>query len=380
MLSKKPLVPDHFKNLKPYVPGKTISEVKKSFNPVRISKLASNENRMGYSPGVEEAVKNSLNVIQDYPDPVSMKLREKIAGKNGIEPENVLIAAGLESIISIICRTFFVDGENAVTGATTFVGFFVQAAVRGVELKKIPMTPDFNFDVEGILNAVDEHTKMVYIANPNNPTGTYIKRGDYEKLVDQLPGDVLLVNDEAYYEYACIEDDYPSAMDYFKNNLIVLRTFSKAYGLAGLRIGYAMADSSLIKEMMKTKLTFEPSVTAQYAALVSYGDTEFIEKSIGVVQSGREKLYRLFDEYGIRYAVSASNSVMIMLDDEQQAEEFNRYMLINGVILRRIDSFGMPNAIRITIGTKDDMDHFESVFRVMMSEHSFRKTIVNNDS
>jgi histidinol-phosphate aminotransferase len=379
MFSKKPLVPDHIQNLKPYIPGKTIEEVRKIYKPSRISKLASNENRMGCSPYVKEAILNSMKVIHDYPDPISLELREKIAHNNNVKPENVLIAAGSESIISILCRTFFMNDDHAITGNATFVGFFVQAAVKGIKLKKIPMTSDFGFDVKEILNAIDEKTRMVYVANPNNPTGTYIGKKDYQNLIDGIPEGTLLINDEAYYEYACERDDYPRALDYFSKNVVVLRTFSKVYGLAGLRIGYAIADESLITEMMKTKLTFEPSVIAQQAAVAAYDDREFLEKSIEVVRSGKKRLYSLFDEYDVNYTESLANSVMIILDNQKLAEEFNQQMLINGVILRRVDSFGMPDAIRITVGTREDIDHFESVFRDIMSKYPFRNTPVKNE-
>lgn len=368
MFSKRSLVPENIQNLKPYVPGKTISEVRELYQPERISKLASNENRLGSSPYVKEAVLNALNVVQDYPDPLAGKLREQIADRNGVKPENVMVAAGSESIISILCRTFFLDREHAITANATFVGFFVQAAIKGIKLKKIPLTSDFRFDVNSIVDAVNSETKMIYIANPNNPTGTFINKEEYNFLINNIPGDVLLINDEAYFEYACSFDDYPNSLDHFNSNLIVLRTFSKAYGLAGLRIGYAIADEALIREMLKTKLTFEPSVTAQAAAIAAFNDTEFLDKSIEMVNSGRVRLYKLFRQFGVKYSESIANSVMMIFDSEKLASEFNQHMLENGVILRRVDSFGIPKAIRVTVGTAEDMIHFESVFREIMEK------------
>jgi histidinol-phosphate aminotransferase len=368
MFSKRSLVPENIQNLKPYVPGKTISEVRELYQPERISKLASNENRLGCSPNVKEAVLNVLNVVQDYPDPLAGKLREQIAGRNGVKPENVMVAAGSESIISILCRTFFLDREHAITANATFVGFFVQAAIKGIKLKKIPLTSDYRFDVNSIVDAVNSETKMIYIANPNNPTGAYINKEEYNFLINNIPGDVLLINDEAYFEYACSFDDYPNSLDHFNSNVIVLRTFSKAYGLAGLRIGYAIADEALIREMLKTKLTFEPSVTAQAAAIAAFNDTEFLDKSIEMVNSGRVRLYKLFRQFGVKYSESIANSVMMIFGSEKLAAEFNQRMLENGVILRRVDSFGIPKAIRVTVGTAEDIIHFESVFREIMEK------------
>jgi len=362
------LLPDNIKKLKPYVAGKTIVEVKKEYGLERISKLASNENRLGCSSKVKDAVLEAIKEIQDYPDPIAGKLRRAIADRNGVKESEVIIAAGSESIISILCRTFFKNDDNAVTADATFVGFFVQAGVRGIVLKKIPVTGDYRFDVDGILDAIDEKTKMVYLANPNNPTGTYLNADEYKKLVDSIPEHVLLIADEAYYEYAAEVEDYLPAIDHRIENVIILRTFSKAYGLAGFRIGYAIADEKLVTEMLKTKLTFEPTAPAQAAALAAYSDNEFLAKSIEVVKEGRQRLYDFFEKHEVSYKKSISNSVMMILDSEEEAINFTQKMLEQGVILRRINAFGLPKCVRITIGTLSEMDHFEESFEQIFKQ------------
>lgn len=362
------LLPENIKKLKPYVAGKTIAEVRNQYNIDTISKLASNENRLGCSPEAKKAIIEALDSIQDYPDPVAVKLRQAIAEKNSLKPEEVLLAAGSESIISILCRTFFKQDENAVTANATFVGFFVQAGVQGVALKKVPITSGYKFDVDGILNAIDSATKMVYLANPNNPTGTYLNEDEYRKLVDGIPENVLLIADEAYFEYAEQHHGYLPALDYRKDNVIILRTFSKAYGLAGVRIGYAIAHPGLIREMLKTKLTFEPTATAQAAALAALGDERFLEESIRVVEAGKEDLYSFFDEKGVQYKKSISNSVMMILNSEKKAIDFTQGMLEKGVILRRVHAFGLPDCVRITIGTKEEMEHFKQSFEQVYSQ------------
>jgi histidinol-phosphate aminotransferase len=364
------IIPHNIRELKPYVAGKTIAEVKNEFNLSKISKLASNENRMGCSPLVKEAVLRALESIQDYPDPVSKKLREAIADRNGVNDKEVMLAAGSESIISILCRTFFNRGENAVTADATFVGFFVQAGVQEIKLKKVPITNRYKFDVDEILKEIDSNTKMVYLANPNNPTGTYLSHDEYKKLVDGVPEEVLLVADEAYFEYAEDVPDYLPALEYRKDNVIILRTFSKAYGMAGLRIGYTIAHPDLIKEMLKTKLTFEPTATAQAAALAAYHDEDFLKRSVELVEKGRKRLYTFFDRHNMKYEKSISNSVMVIFNSEQQAIDFTQGMLERGVILRRINAFGLPNCVRITIGTESEMDHFEESFQHIYSELS----------
>ena len=356
------LIPKNIKHLKPYVAGKTIAEVMEVHKPIRISKLASNENRLGFSPNVAHAIAEASKYIQDYPDPVSQKLRKKLAELHSVSEDEVMVTAGSESMISVICRTFFKANEYAVTADATFVGFYVQAGVRGVEVKKIPITQNYKFDVDGIINAAKEGAKLVYIANPNNPTGTYIPKVEYDKLIEGIPKDVLIIADEAYFEYAREIGDYPKAMDYRRDNVIILRTFSKAYGLAGLRVGYGIAHPDLITQMAKTRLTFEPTTLAQAAALTALDDSEFIKKSVERVAEGREQLYRFFDEHGIKYVKSISNSVLMVCDDEESAIRFTQNMLEQGVILRRTQAFGLPNCIRITIGTEEDMQHFEQSY------------------
>ncbi|XWN36171.1 MAG: histidinol-phosphate transaminase [Balneola sp.] len=358
----KPLVPKNIEQLNRYIAGKTIAEVKEAYNPVKISKLASNENRIGCSPNVEPAVLDALTEIQDYPDPIARKLRRAIAQKNKVKESEVILASGSESLLSMLCRTFFLNKQNAITAEATFVGFFVQAGVRGIHLKKIPMTPDYRFDVKAIVNAIDDQTKMIYLANPNNPTGTYINRKEYEWLMEQVPKEVLVVADEAYYEFAEDVEDYPKALDYNYENVIVLRTFSKAYGLAGFRVGYGIAKEEIISNLLKTKLTFEPTTLGQAAALAAYQDVDFLKKSVQVVNDGKERLYKFFDENKVDYKKSISNSVMMIMPTEQEAIDFTQKMLELGVILRRINAFGLPECIRITIGTETEMDHFEESF------------------
>jgi histidinol-phosphate aminotransferase len=361
--TKRALVPENIQNLKAYVAGKTIAEVVKEYKPERIAKLASNENRLGFSPKVMDAIQAAVKNVQDYPDPASLELRAAIAERNNVKPENVLVAAGSESIISILCRTFFLNKENAITADATFVGFYVQAGVRGIHLKKIPITDDYRYDVKAIAAAIDERTKMIYIANPNNPTGTYINKEEYEWLMERVPDDVLVIADEAYFEFAHHIDDYPKALEYGHDNVIVLRTFSKAYGLAGFRVGYAIADEEIILQMTKTKLTFEPTTLGQAAAFAAYYDENFLKASIDLVERSRARLYEFFDEHEVPYVHSVSNSVMMVLQSEEAAINFTQEMLKLGVILRRLPAFGLPHCVRITVGTEQEMEHFEHCFK-----------------
>jgi len=362
-LNKK--LPQNILKLKPYIAGKTIAEVVQQYKPEKVSKLASNENRLGCSPLVKDAVLKSLDEIQDYPDPVSRLLREKIAEMNDVSKDEVLVAAGSESLLSILCRVLFKDREHAITADATFVGFFVQAGVRGVEVVKVPVTDRYEFDVEAIIERINKNTKAIYLANPNNPTGTYVSEKEYQTLLNEVPSSVFLIVDEAYYEYARDLEDYPHALDHRKDNIIVLRTLSKAYGLAGFRIGYAIAAKELIMQLKKAKLTFEPTTPAQAAALAAINDTEFLQKSVELVKKEKEKLYSFFELMEIQYVDSAANSVLMVLENKEEAIRITDEMLKQGVILRRVNAFGLPHCIRVTIGTSVEMDHFKESLKLI---------------
>jgi histidinol-phosphate aminotransferase len=358
-------LPERIKNLSPYVAGKTIAEVKEAFGVERISKLASNENRLGCSPSVAPAVHDVLSEIQDYPDPVSRELRKELASRNNVDENEILVASGSESILSILCRMLLDTSTSVVTADATFVGIYVQAGVMGAEIKKVPVTPDYGFDTVKMLNAIGPETKMVYIANPNNPTGTHIGKEQYADFINRVPENVLIVADEAYFEYARTVPDYPHALDYRRENVVITRTFSKGYGLAGFRIGYAIAHPDLIAQMLKCKLTFEPTTPAQAAALAAVRDDSFLKKSVELVNEERTKLESFFDEHGINFVPSISNSTMMICDTEEEASELNEAMLQRGVILRQLTAFGLPHCIRITIGQEEEMTHFKDSLRAI---------------
>ena len=359
---RKRLVPPNIEELKPYVPGKTIAEVQKDYKPERISKLASNENRLGHSAVVDKAVGEALKIVHDYPDALALNLRTALAEELNVGIENLVVASGSESVLAAICRTFFLNNENLITADATFIGMYVQAKVRGIKLKKIPLTSDYRFDLKGIVNAIDERTKVIYIANPNNPTGTFINSQEFEWLMEQVPSDILVIMDEAYYEFATEHPEYPDVLKYNHDNVIILRTFSKVYGLAGFRVGYGIGHEKLIHYLLKTKLPFEPGTVAQAAALAALGDKEFVKESYSIVKKGREELYDFFDQQKVKYIKSVANFVTMILPDEESAIWLTEEMLKKGVILRRLNAFGLPNCIRVTIGLPKEMEHFKSTY------------------
>lgn len=360
------LVPQHIKELNPYKAGKTIQEVLELHKPDRIAKLASNENRLGCSKRAIEAANQTFDTIMNYPDPASRMLRAEIAKLHNISMDNVIAAGGSEGVMSLIVRTFFQDHHHAITASGTFIGFWVLMQSRGVNMVKVPLTSSYAFDLEAIANAINENTRVVYLANPNNPTGTYFKKDEFEWFMNQVPDHVLVIMDEAYFEFAQYEDDYPDSMSYRLDNVITLRTFSKAYGLAGLRVGYGMGHDALISNLTKVKMPFEPSSPAQAAALESIRDVDFLNDSVKLVRKGRERLYQFLDKMGLNYVRSASNSVMMYFDSTGEAEHFTEKMLEKGVVLRHLPAFGIPEGVRVTIGLEEDMEQFEWAAKLVL--------------
>ncbi len=359
MISSQLLIPRHIRELQPYVAGKTLQEVIREYNPSKISKLASNENRMGASPRAIEAAKASFSSIMNYPDPTAGALRDRIASKLNVKRENVIAASGSEGVMSLVMRAFFHDHEEALTAAATFIGFVVLVNARGVRLRQVLLTADYRFDLPALADAITPETKIIYLANPNNPTGTYFTRIEFESFMASVPAHVLVLLDEAYVEYTEGIDDFPDSLQYRLDNVITLRTFSKAYGLAGLRVGYGIGQEDLIANLIKVKLPFEPSTPAQAAALAAIDDEDFLSESLEIVRLGKQRLYDFLDNQQVHYVKSVANSVMIIFEKESQAINYTDMMLRNGVVLRRLPAFGLPHCVRITIGLPDEMGHFE---------------------
>ena len=272
-----------------------------------------------------------------------------------IKPENVITGSGSEGIMANIVRTFLYDDEEVLTSAGSFIGIYVLVNSRGVKLRQIPLR-DYHYDLEAIAAAISPKTKIIYLANPNNPTGSWFNRAEFDKFYQQVPENILVILDEAYFEFAMDKPDYPDSMHYRYDNVITLRTFSKAYGLAGIRIGYGLAEETLIASLMKVKLPFEPSIPAQAAGIGALADEAFLQK---VLANNRVELPRMTDQLrqkGLQVLDSATNFLSIVFDSEEQVNRMNDFMLHQGIILRPLHAFGLPHCLRVTIGTPAEND------------------------
>ena len=360
-------IPAHIRAMKGYVPGKTIEEVVQAYHPPRISKLASNENRWGHSSRVYDAVQQAMNVANNYPSALANGLRDDLAAHLKCEANQLVIGSGSESLLGLLCRTFFEEGDEIITASATFVGLNIQAHIQNIPVKQIPLTSGYAFDVGAIAASVTEQTKMVYIANPNNPTGTMISQQELDVLMASLPSRVLLVLDEAYIEFAEHLPNYPSTTEMIRRveeslhpNTLILRTFSKAYGLASFRVGYAIGHPELISALWKTKNTFEPSGISEAAARAALADQEFLAYTVVKSNQARSRFESFLTEKNIPYVPSAANFVMILARDQIDALRITEELLHQGVIVRQLSPFGIPNGVRITVGIEEEMEHLES--------------------
>lgn len=363
-------IPPHIRGLKGYVPGKTIEEVVATYQPDRISKLASNENRWGFAPGVSEAVGRAMQVANNYPSALANNLRVSLSTKLSCTQEQLVIGAGSESLLGLLCRTFFGPEDEIVTASATFVGLNIQAHIHQIPVIQVPLTPDYRFDVGAIAASVNERTRAVYIANPNNPTGTIITKQELAMLMSSLPEQVMLILDEAYVEFARENPLYPDSLPIITQantsihpNTLILRTFSKAYGLASFRVGYALGPAELIQALWKTKNTFEPSGISEAAAISALEDDHFLINSVQQTQHARQDFEAFLAHHEIPYVPSSANFVMLLAPDEAQALRITESLLRMGVIVRQLSPFGIPNGIRITVGLEEEMAHLKQALK-----------------
>lgn len=346
------LVPPHIEALVPYKPGKSTEEVRRELGLSRIVKLASNENPLGPSPRAVERAKAALSEVHIYPDG-GLALRRALAARFDVPLERVVVGNGLEGILLHITRTFLHGDDQVLTADGTFVGIYVLTRARGMELATVPLK-NYHYDLEAMADAVTERTKVIYLANPNNPTGTIFTRREFERFMKRVPDRVLVVMDEAYYEYAVDNPDYPDSLPYGFDNVITLRAFSKSYGLAGLRIGYGFAREEICRNLLKVKVPFEPSHPAAQAGLGALEDAEFLKRTLEVCREGKEFLTEEFRRLGLSFPPTNANFFMVDMKTEEEALAVVDGLQRQGVIVRPLHAFGLPHCIRITIGKREE--------------------------
>ncbi len=365
-----PLVPPYIESLQPYKPGKPIDEVQRELGLQRVIKMASNENPLGPSPlAIEEMLKHAGN-LHLYPNG-GYDLRAALAKRFHLKIENVIAGSGSEGVMSNIIRTFLCDDDEVLTTEAAFIGFQVLARSRGVRYRAVPYH-DWRYDLEGISHEINEHTKIIYLANPNNPTGTIFTKQEFESFHKKVPERVLIILDEAYFEFAQGNPAYPDSMHYRYDNVITLRSFSKIYGLAGVRIGYGFAHENLIRNLLKVKLPFEPSTLAQAAAIGALRDEDFLRRSLEVNSRGLKFLAKALKDLGMDVVPSEANFVMAVLLSEDDVNLLYQKLLEHGIIVRPLKSFGLPPCLRISVGTDEENRLLVESLKKILSESQLK--------
>jgi histidinol-phosphate aminotransferase len=352
------LVPDYIRELSPYVPGKPIEEVERELKTTAI-KLASNENPLGPSPLAIEAAKKSLADSNRYPDGSGFYLREALSKKHNIPAANIILGGGSTELIDLSARMVLRPGDSGVTSYGSFPLYYIAIRATGARYVDVPMR-EYAFDLETMAQTLPSDTKLVFLANPNNPTGTVFSADELDKFLARVPEHVLVVLDEAYCDYV-ERADYSRSIDIVRagRNMIVLRTFSKVYGLAGLRIGYGIGPAELLDEMNKIRGPFNTSGVAQAAALAAIDDREHVRRSIESNRAGLAQLSAGLEGLGIEFVPSFANFVLV--DFGFETEAISEEMLRRGVIVRPMRWMGFPNCIRVSVGTEVENRRFLEV-------------------
>ncbi len=338
-------------DLHPYQPGRSIAEVKKQFGLEKIVKLASNENPYGSSKHVISALQNAVKSLEIYCDGHATNLRETVSKHLQVGPEQLIFGNGSDNIIQIISRSLLTPDSNTVMAAPTFSQYKHNAVIEGAEVREIPLE-NGDHDLDSMLKAIDQKTKVVWVCSPNNPTGTYINGEKLVSFLKQVPQDVLVVFDEAYFEYVTAEDyvDSVKLVDTYKN-LIVLRTFSKIYGLASLRVGYGVANPAVIKALEPVREPFNVNTFGQIAAAAAIEDQMFIDDCKQKNRAGLEQVYQVCQEEQVDYFPSQGN--FILIDFKMDANEVFQYLMERGFIVRSGKALGFPTSVRITVGSRE---------------------------
>ena len=361
------LIPDYLRGLPVYIPGKPIEEVERELK-IHAVKLASNENPLGPSPKGIAAAQAVLGDANRYPDGGTHRLRETLAERHGVTAEEIFIGLGSSEIIDLAARVLLRAGLLGLTSVGSYAPFSVAIRASGAELV-VAAQRDFAFDLEVIARAITPKTGVIYLANPNNPTGTAFSGKEFEEFLAKVPDGVLVVLDEAYIHYAVSVGLRDSAAAYRKRkNMLILRTFSKVYGLAGLRIGYAIGTGELLSAMNKLKTPFNTSGVAQAAALAALDDKEHVERCIATNAAERTRLSEGLAKLGLRPVRSEANFVFIPVGPG--AKEISDELLHRGVIVRPLAWMGFPEAIRVSVGTTEENEKFLRAMGEVLSKRA----------
>ncbi len=361
----KELVPPHIAAIKPYEPGKPISELERELGLTSTVKLASNENPLGPSTKAVRAMRTALKEVNRYPDGGGFELTRALSSRFDVPENGILLGNGSNELIEIIIRTFLRPGEEVLSAQGAFIVYYLVTQAAGGKNVVVPMRKDAH-DLPAMAAAVTDRTRLVFVANPNNPTGTWVGRKAVEKFLDALPDHVIAVFDEAYHEYVS-RKTFPDTLAYVREGrpFIVLRTFSKAYGLAGLRIGYLLAPERYVLEMNKVRQPFNTNHLAQVAALAALDDERHLRRVVRLNKRERRFLEQQLHELGLSTLPSEAN--FLLVDIGRDGQDVYRKLLHRGVITRPMGGYGYPQHLRVTVGLPEENRRFIEEIRALLS-------------
>ena len=356
MIDYKKLAGEELLRLAPYKPGKPMTEVQRESGVENVIKLASNENPIGPSPKAIKALEDFLPEVSRYPLGDSYYLRKAISEKYGIDMDQILCGAGSDEIIQLLYIAFLQKGTHAISPAPSFSEYYILAKSLGADCKWVATNEDFSVNFDNILNAIDENTRFVFLANPNNPTGLAFGEKELTDFLDKLPSNIIVAMDEAYIEFA-ERADMPDSIKLMKKykNLLVMRTFSKAYGLASVRCGFLVADKECIDVVQRVRPPFNVSMPAQVMAAAALGDDEHIKKVVSENAAGRDYIYAELTKMGIEYVPTEANFMLVKTGNGQKVFED---MLLKGVIVRFLGGEELKYYIRVSVGTMEEKKIF----------------------
>jgi histidinol-phosphate aminotransferase len=349
-------VPENIRAIKPYVPGKPIEELERELGIAKSIKLASNENPLGPSPMALNAIRDTQDQLHRYPDGSGHALVQALAHHLDCPADAIVIGNGSDDIIALLAHTLLRPGERAVMPRPSFLMYEIAVRTVGAEPVFVPLQ-GLSVDLDGMLRAVDARTRLLFLCNPNNPTGTIIASTDFARFIDALPPEVVVVVDEAYIEFVrdpgCLQ-----SRSYWGGGrpVVTLRTFSKLYGLAGLRVGYGVMPMELAGYLNRIRQPFNVNSLAQVAARAALQDRDFVKRTLNVVHEGLDFLFQGLTEMGVRFFPTQSN--FFLIDVEQDAEAFFQALLRQGVIVRSMKGYGYPRYIRVNAGTAEENERF----------------------
>jgi histidinol-phosphate aminotransferase len=359
------MVRNVYPNLTPYtcqLADLPVEEIKQVLGKEKVYKLSFNENPLGPSRKAVEAMQKSLTQLNLYPSSKGEAVIKRIAEKEGVLPDNIILSNGADEMIILVAQTFLEPEDEVIIPKITFVQYLASTHLMGATPVFSPMKEDFGIDLDGILDRMTPRTKLVFLCNPNNPTGTVIPGHELKAFLERVPEDVLVVIDEAYHEYAD-GDEYVSGVEFVKQhkNVFVIRTFSKMYSLAAARIGYGIGDAEIVDAIHHVRPPFNVNGVAQAGALASLDDEEHVEEAKRVNQTGKQLLYEVFEELGLTYLKSQANFVYV--DTGQDSKVIFEQLAERGVIVRTLSGYGLPTSLRVSIGHQEEMQVFAKAIK-----------------